>query len=67
MKILFRAYFREKKILEKSWPKIYLGQDPDPDVFESRIRIRSKVVRIRNTGYSWIAFIQFRYGYVRCG
>jgi hypothetical protein len=27
--------------------KIYLGQDPD--VFKSRIRIRSKIVRIRNT------------------
>jgi hypothetical protein len=37
--------------------KIYLGQDPDPDlepdpdVFKSRIRIRSKIVRIRNTDF----------------
>jgi hypothetical protein len=44
-------------------PTIYLGQDPDPDpeldpdpdmdpdpdIFKSRIRIRSKIVRIRNT------------------
>jgi hypothetical protein len=37
--------------MEKSWPKIYLGQDPHPDVFESRMRIRSKIVRIRNTGF----------------
>jgi hypothetical protein len=36
-----------KKISEKSWPTIYLGQDPDlepdPDVFESRIQ--SKIVK----------------------
>jgi hypothetical protein len=43
--ILFRAYFREKNFQTK----FYSGQDPDPDVFESRIRIRSKIVRIRNT------------------
>jgi hypothetical protein len=49
MKILFRAYFHQKKFSEKSWPKIYQC----PDVFKSRIRIRirirSKIVRIRNT------------------
>jgi hypothetical protein len=49
MKILFRAYFHQKKFLERSWPKVYQGQDPDPDVFESTIWIRSKFVRIRNT------------------
>jgi hypothetical protein len=25
-----------KKISEETWPKIYIGQDPDPDVFESQ-------------------------------
>jgi hypothetical protein len=51
MKILFSAYFHEKKFLKKTWPKIYYGQDPDPDpdVFDSRIQIRSKIVRIHNT------------------
>jgi hypothetical protein len=56
--INFRAYFRQKNFPDGICPKIYLGQDPDPepdpdpDVFESgiRIRIRSKIVRIRNTG-----------------
>jgi hypothetical protein len=33
-----RVYFCQKKFSEEIWPKIYLGQDPDPDVFESRIR-----------------------------
>jgi hypothetical protein len=52
MTIPFRAYFCQKQFQKLFWPKIYLGQDPDtdPDVFESRIRIRSKIVRIRNTG-----------------
>jgi hypothetical protein len=50
MTILFRAYFRQKNFAEEILPKINLGQDPDPDVFESRIRIRSKIVRIRKTG-----------------
>jgi hypothetical protein len=33
-----------KKIPEVTWPKIYLGQDPEPnpDVFKSRIWTRSK-------------------------
>jgi hypothetical protein len=32
--------FAKKKFPEETWPKIYLGQDPepDPDVFKSRIR-----------------------------
>jgi hypothetical protein len=44
-----------KNVHEKSWPNIYLGQDPEPDrdVFKSRIRIRSKLVRIRNTGFKY--------------
>jgi hypothetical protein len=52
MKTLIRAYFHEKKCLEKSWQKIYIGHfpDPDPDVFESWIR--SKIVWIRNTVYN---------------
>jgi hypothetical protein len=29
---------------------MYVDQEPDPDVFE--IRIRSKIIRIRNTAYS---------------
>jgi hypothetical protein len=29
--------------------KIYLGQDPDPDVFKRQIRIRTEIVQIRNT------------------
>jgi hypothetical protein len=31
---------------------MYVDQDTDPDVFESLIRIRSKIVRIRNTACS---------------
>jgi hypothetical protein len=51
----FWSICSSKNFREKSLPKIYLGQDtdpeldPDPDVFKSRIRIRSKIVRIRNT------------------
>jgi hypothetical protein len=40
----FKSKFFLKKFREEIWPKIYLGQDPDPDVFEVRIRIRSKIV-----------------------
>jgi hypothetical protein len=36
MKILFRACFHQKNFLEKRWPKIYQGQDPDPDPVENR-------------------------------
>jgi hypothetical protein len=48
--ILFRAYFRHKNFQKKLGRKLFLVQDPDsdPDVFKSRIRIRSKIVRIRN-------------------
>jgi hypothetical protein len=54
MNLLFRAYFRQKKFPEETWLKTYLGLDPDqpypdPDVFKCRVRIRSKIVRIRNT------------------
>jgi hypothetical protein len=31
MDILFWGIFWPKKFSEKTWPKIYLGQDPDPD------------------------------------
>jgi hypothetical protein len=50
MIILFKAYFG-KKNSEEVCPKIYTGKDPDPDpdVFKCRIRIRSKIFRIRNT------------------
>jgi hypothetical protein len=37
----FWSLFSSKKFRGKSWLKIYLGQDSDPDVFESRIRIRN--------------------------
>jgi hypothetical protein len=53
----FYIYFHQKNFGKKCWPKIYLGQDldpepdPDPDVFKNRIRIRSKIVRIRNTAF----------------
>jgi hypothetical protein len=53
-KYTFESIFRPKKISEEVCPKIYIGKDPDldpdPDVFKSRIRIQSKIVRIRNTG-----------------
>jgi hypothetical protein len=32
-----------KKFTEENWSQIYLGQDPDLDVFESRIRMRDPV------------------------
>jgi hypothetical protein len=47
----FKSIFMPKQFPEETWPKIYLDQDPDPDVLKSRIRILSKIVRIRNTGY----------------
>jgi hypothetical protein len=47
----FQSIFPQKKCSEETWPKIYLGQDPDPIVFKSRIRIRSKIVRLCNTDY----------------
>jgi hypothetical protein len=56
--ILFRAYFYQINS-RKKLAEIYLGQDPymdsdpDPEIFKSRIRIRSKIVRIRNTGYTY--------------
>jgi hypothetical protein len=51
MNILFRAY---RYVLEKeNWPKIYIGQDPDPDIFESRIRLRPNTIRIRSKTF-WI-------------
>jgi hypothetical protein len=46
----FLSIFPLKNFLEETWPKIYFGQDLDQDVFKSRIRIRSKIGRIRNTG-----------------
>jgi hypothetical protein len=49
--VLFRA-FSAKNISRRKLQKFYLV--PDPDVFESqiRIRIRSKIVRIRNAASS---------------
>jgi hypothetical protein len=46
--------FLSKKWLEETWPKIYLGQDSDPDVFKSLIRIRSNIVRIRNIAWGYL-------------
>jgi hypothetical protein len=48
MNILFRAYFGGEKIKKKL---IYSGQDPDPDVFKSWIRSRTKIIQIRITGF----------------
>jgi hypothetical protein len=60
--VLLKAYryFCYKKNFRRNFAEIYLvqnpdpGPEPDPDtgVFESRIRIRSKVVRIRNTEFN---------------
>jgi hypothetical protein len=58
-KYFLEHFFRQKKFPEETWPKIYLGQDPDlnpeqdpdPDGFKSRIRIRSKIAQIRNTDF----------------
>jgi hypothetical protein len=53
---------------EEICPKIYIGQDPDPepdpDVFESRIRIRSEIVRIRNTDGTYIVEKQFTIAFI---
>jgi hypothetical protein len=50
MNILFRANFPQK-IYEKKFDKKLFrsGSGSGPDVFEMRIRIRSKIVQIRNT------------------
>jgi hypothetical protein len=62
MNILFKAYFGQTKILKKFVRKIHIGKDPDPepdphpDVFKSRIRIRSKIVRIRNTAVQYLIY-----------
>jgi hypothetical protein len=59
MKIFLEHIFMIKKIRKKVSLKIYEGQDPepDPDVFESRIRILSKIVRIHNTTSKFIEVI----------
>jgi hypothetical protein len=41
MNILFSA----KKFPEKRWPKIYLGQDPDPDVLKKSDTVYSDAVK----------------------
>jgi hypothetical protein len=43
---------------------IYLGQDPDRDVFESQIRIRASTVQIRNIGLICDYLVYTR---LRCG
>jgi hypothetical protein len=51
----FKSIFPPNKIFKRNLAKNlrYLAQDPDPepdtDVFKSGTRIRSKIVRIRNT------------------
>jgi hypothetical protein len=75
MNILFKAYFGQKNLSEEVCQKIYIGKDPDPDpdpdVFKSRIRIRSKIVWIRNTDHRLIPGLihnSFNFGeFVRCG
>jgi hypothetical protein len=50
---IFLEPFSAKKNQEETWRKIYLGQDPDPeldpDVFKNGIRIWSKIIQIFNT------------------
>jgi hypothetical protein len=46
---IFLEHIFIKKISFQRWPKIYL--DHDLNVFKSRIQIRSKIVRIRNTAH----------------
>jgi hypothetical protein len=43
----------------QSYQKIYLGQDPDPEILESQIwfRIRAKMVRISNFGSMRVCLI----------
>jgi hypothetical protein len=48
---IFREYFHQKNFPEETWPKIFVGQDPDSNVYKSRIRIRSKIIWIRNTDW----------------
>jgi hypothetical protein len=50
MSLFFRKHISAKKIfLTKT--KLYLGQDPDLDLLETSIRLRTKIIRIRNAGY----------------
>jgi hypothetical protein len=49
MNIISKAYFAQKSE-EVCLKKFYIGKDPDPDVSQSRTRIQSNFVRIRNTG-----------------
>jgi hypothetical protein len=69
MNILFEAYryrISAKKVLEEPWSKIYLDHDPDPDVFKSLIRIRSKIVRIRNTAGEGTVTVPVLYKPIGC-
>jgi hypothetical protein len=45
--------FSSKKFQVKSWPKNFFGHDPDPNIFESRIWIRSKIIQMCNTDYCY--------------
>jgi hypothetical protein len=60
---------QSKKFPGETWPKIYLGQDPDLDVFKSRIRIRSKIVRIHNPDIITLQvreLVRWKYSQIRC-
>jgi hypothetical protein len=43
-----RTYFslKKKQFPAKSKPKLYLSQDPDPEVLSSRIQIQTKIIQI---------------------
>jgi hypothetical protein len=57
MSILFGANIL-KTIPEETWTKLYLGQDPDPDVFKSRILIRNTgFLSLLLSNFSQISFL----------
>jgi hypothetical protein len=67
MNILFRAYFG--RVFQKTLPpKLFIGQDPDPDVFQRSDPDPVKIIRIRNIGkddsesHFLLTFTHFFYG-----
>jgi hypothetical protein len=53
MKILFKAYFHPKNFQKRVGWKFFRVRFQDQDVFENRMRIQSKIVRIRNNDFLW--------------
>jgi hypothetical protein len=62
MLILKSTLLAQNFLVGKSLYKFYTGYDPDPDPdlanLKNRIRIRTKVVRIRNSGFLQSNFIR---------